>query len=52
LWLKDKPQLETMVVIDLPEDVFFDNGKKKTTKLNVGHLQRIQSYHLHVPVVV
>ena len=28
LWLKDKPQLEPMVVIDLPEGAFFDSGKK------------------------
>jgi hypothetical protein len=28
-WLQDKPQLEPMVVINLPEEVFFDSGKSK-----------------------
>jgi hypothetical protein len=26
LWLKQKPQLESVVVFDLPEDVFYDSG--------------------------
>jgi hypothetical protein len=29
VWLKDKTQLEPMVVINLLEDVFFDSGKKE-----------------------
>jgi len=29
MWLKDKPQLEPMVVINLLEEVFFDSGKKE-----------------------
>jgi hypothetical protein len=29
LRLKEKPQLETMVVADLPGDLFFDSGKKE-----------------------
>jgi len=28
LWLQDKPQLEPMVNINLPEEVFFDSGNK------------------------
>jgi hypothetical protein len=28
LWLKQKPQLESLVVGDLPEDVFYDSGRR------------------------
>jgi hypothetical protein len=28
LWLEEKPQLQSMVVIHLPEGVFFDSGNK------------------------
>jgi hypothetical protein len=26
LWLQEKPQLHPMIVIDLPEEVFFDSS--------------------------
>jgi len=29
MWLKDKPQLEPMVLINLPKEVFFYCGKKE-----------------------
>jgi hypothetical protein len=33
LWLEEKPQLQNMVVIDLPEGVFFDSGNKDQFEL-------------------
>jgi len=33
LWLEEKPQLQNMVVIDLPDGVFFDSGNKDQFEL-------------------
>jgi hypothetical protein len=33
LWLQEKPQLEQMVVADLPNDLFIDSGKKEQFEL-------------------
>ncbi len=43
LWLKDKPQLEPMVVIDLPEGAFLTVKEKMIMKFGVGHLQLLQT---------
>jgi len=33
LWLEEKPQLQNMVVIHLPEGIFFDSGNKDQFEL-------------------
>ena len=33
LWLEEKPQLQNMVVIDLPDGVFFDSRNKDQFEL-------------------
>jgi hypothetical protein len=33
LWLEEKPQLQNMIVIDLPDGVFFDSGNKDQFEL-------------------
>jgi len=51
MWLKDKPQLEPMVVINLPKKVFFFFlGRKKNLKFGISHLQLVLSYQLSIPV--